>query len=340
MSRASRGAFAWVGPLCAAALAAVGACRSSDEVEPSSVAIAKVTPKSVSTTDAWALFDRSTSTGFVPGTAPIHIELDRNVELSAVKIAGSAPYRLQLSSGGQSIGFAPIDLSLPNEGWRGFGSMSSLATTSLDLTFLPTTSDTTAAVRELELWGTREDESTPLDRTAALDALVGPLVAMSPDVASAELLPDVSSTPCATFSVPVSRAPETFRRIHLVYTADGIAGPFALRRTVNGIAESGGTWLEGTRDAAAYTDELDPTALHLGTNEVRLCLPRDASRGVALSNVHLIGELDDGWHNVETVTLGDDANDVASLSDLDQTTLERRCRRDASRHRVCAPHRS
>src|SRR6476646_1816731 len=104
------------------ALSLIAACRGGDELDTVPTSLAKATPRSVSVTDAWTLFDRSTSSGFVPGTEPIHIELDHAVQVSAIKIAGAAPYRVHATANGSSIGFSTLDLSTSVEAWRTYPS--------------------------------------------------------------------------------------------------------------------------------------------------------------------------------------------------------------------------
>src|SRR5688500_4456845 len=103
--------------LFAAALAA-GSCRSDVESDALG-ALTRLNPTTVSNADAWALFDRSVSTGYTPNDRLVTVELGGSAPLAAVKVRGASPYRVEVRGrSGASIGFAPIDLSTLSPGWH------------------------------------------------------------------------------------------------------------------------------------------------------------------------------------------------------------------------------
>lgn len=310
-----------IGALSAVLL--LGACRAGDTAandEP----LSKVTPARTSSPASWALFDRSLTSTFAPNAEPLRLTLDRAAQLSAVKVFGPAPYRLRVRGAeGSSLGFATIDLSKATHGWRAYPTSSIVSTEAVEITF-EGVGDAPGTIPELELWGL-DDSGGSDSLTASPEDLASHLVAIRPDTRSAELFPELGAqagtTNCATFTFEITRSPATFRRAHLVFAADGIAAPFALTRTVNGLAERAGAWLAGDR-AETFADELDPELLHLGSNEVRLCVPRDASRGVALSDLRLVAEMDTGTRLASSIehVHADTAADAPILRDRDVKT--------------------
>lgn len=294
------------------AAAALAGCRGGNELgEPE--AIRKVSPATVSIPGAWSLFDRSISSGFVPGGEPVRVELDHVEQISAIKAFGSAGYRLRITGqDGSSLGLPAIDLSKLGAGWHTVASSSLVSTNLVELRF-ESIGDSTGKLPELELWAVddRIDGASAVDLTAGSDDLPPGTVALSGAMKSADVLP----SDCATFQIPLARAPATFSRVHLVFTAEGLFRSFSLARTINGIAGHGGEWLAGDPRTRTFVDELDPSSLQLGTNEVSLCLPGDATRGVAITNLHLVAELDQGTGLVTGAIVGAQQLDAGALVD-------------------------
>lgn len=285
-------------------LAALAACHADSATTDDPVPLVKVAPASVSSVGAWSLFDRSTSSSFVPGPDLVRVMLDHVEQVSAIKVFGSAPYHLRVSGmAGTSIGFSSIDLSSLGSGWHFFPTTSLVATNVVELQFEGT--GAAGKIPELEIWAVDDETETPrvVDVTAA--ELPENFVTLWPGTRSAELTP----SECATFDFNITRAPAALSGVHLVYTAEGVLRGFSLRRTVNGVAEQGGAWLAGDATARTVVDELDPSTLHLGANEVGLCVPNDATRGVALSNVHLVAEPDRGVDLAAAISIGERARD-------------------------------
>lgn len=96
--------------LCA--IVALAACRADDSDEPSA-SLGRLNPTTVSN-DAWTLFDRSLSSGFVPAGKPITVELARGERVMVLKVRGGSPYTLAVT------GFANVDLSTLSPGWHTF----------------------------------------------------------------------------------------------------------------------------------------------------------------------------------------------------------------------------
>jgi hypothetical protein len=141
-------------------------------------------------------------------------------------------------------------------------------------------------------------------------------ITMSARSTDAQLAP----SDCGTFEVDVGRIPSVFARAYLVYSSKGAFRPFVLRRSINGLAETGGAWVDGDGTTRTSAEEIDPSVLHLGSNEVSLCVPDDATRGVAISNVHLVGEIDAGTDLVDAMTVGAEARDGSAALDADPAT--------------------
>lgn len=98
MTLGDLGATNWrVRSWVAAAVMAMGTitgCRG-DEIDASS-AMVRTSPASLSVEGAWGLFDRSIESGFVPDETVIRAALDRQEQLSAIKVYGASPYRLRV----------------------------------------------------------------------------------------------------------------------------------------------------------------------------------------------------------------------------------------------------
>ena len=313
----------WILALCGL-VAFVAGCRPGEEAD-GPASLAKVTPTEVSIVGAWSLFDRSTSSGFVPGQGPVRVQLDHSEQITAVKVFGHAPVRIRVAGAdGSALGVPAIDLTNAGEGWHSYPTTALIGTATVELTFEVTQPGANVVVPELELWAIADGPTSVGAPTTAVDELASPFVAIAPETRSAELIPDAADDAgrCGSFAFALTRAPQTYRRVYLVYSAAGIAAPFALGRTVNGLEESGGAWLEGDATERVHADELDPTSLHLGANAVRLCAPRDATRGVAVKDVRLVVELDDGAHQVASADVTRVAREAEPARELTDHNVE------------------
>lgn len=230
-----------------------------------------------------------------------------------MKIFGASPYRLRVTGDhGASIGFESADLSKLSEGWNVLQSNSLVSTDTVELHFEALAKPD--KVPEIELWAVEDEPVGRVDLSS--NDLPSGFVALRPDESSHDVVPG----DCATFNVEVTRSPATFRRLHLAYSAEGLFRSFSLQRSINGLAEQGGHWLDGDGAKQSFVEQVDTAVLHLGRNELRMCLPADASRGVTLSNVHLVGELDRGKALITSASLGERARDAGVLLDTDNST--------------------
>lgn len=297
-------------------LAATHGCHTDEPLQGPD-RLAKVLPSTVSVPGAWSLFDRSIQSEFVPSTDPVRISLEGAARLSAVKVYGSSPYRLSVTGkDGTSIGFASIDLSKLGAGWHVLPSTALVSTSAVELRFAKTGTEE-GHVPELELWAVDDAPAVAkVDLGAAARDLPATIVRFDAKVPSATLAP----SDCASFDVDFARAPTAFRRAHLVYETKNLFRPFAITRSINGLAEQGGTWLGGDTSARTFIEEIDPSILQLGLNDVRFCSPSDASRGVTIENVRLVAEIDDGTNLGALATLATGARDGSALLDDDPAT--------------------
>ncbi|MEO8552352.1 MAG: hypothetical protein ABI678_20385, partial [Kofleriaceae bacterium] len=301
---------------CLFGLAWIAACHS--DLEPNeSTLMAKVSPSAVSVADAWSLFDRSASSGFTPDEKPIVIDLDRAESIAAVKILGPSPYRLEVRGrDGTSLGFDAIDLSTLEPGWHAFTSNVVTAANRVELHFHAL--GAARPVPEIELWSQIARLPVPSGSTDLTARELPPgLVPFAPTVAEDEIAP----ANCASFDLEVPRSPTLFRHAYLAYETRGLFRGFSLTRTVNGMAEQQGAWLADDATLRAVVDRIDPEDLHLGSNTVRLCLPDSAKGSVRISNLRIVGELDNGVNPIASVSAGERNGDA--LIDGDPTsTLE------------------
>lgn len=277
------------------------------------VSATKVSPATVSAVGAWSLFDRSVTSGFIPGSDVVRLSLDDDQQLAALKIYGASPYRLRVTGEhARSIGFAPIDLSTLSTGWNVLPSSSLSSTGIVELRFEAL--GKSDKVSEIELWAVDAEPVANVDLSS--EQLPAGFVGIRPDESSRDLTPG----DCTTFDVELTRSPATFRKLHLAYVAEGLFRTFSVQRSINGLAEQGGFWRDGNASKRAFVEQVDPNAIHLGRNEIRMCLPADASRGVALSNLHFVAELDRGKDFVASASIGENARDAHALLDRDAAT--------------------
>lgn len=254
------------------ALLVFASCHDNVHDEDRPGRLVRLSPTGVSTNDAWKLFDRSLSSGFVPTRDAVHVELARDTRVLAVKVRGGVPYSM-------TLGGATTDLSKLGDGWHAIAARSSNA---VDVSFEPRGAPS-APVPELELWG----------------------IAGHDDVASAvarEATQSLAPGSCATFHVELTRHPASFSRTYLVYEANLIVRPFALQRSVNGERAVGGAWMRGAASSHELRDEFDPEQLQRGENTIRLCSPAAATDTVSVSKLRIVGELDTGTYVIENAS--------------------------------------
>jgi RHS repeat-associated protein len=253
------------------------------------------------------------TSGFTPGVAPMEVTLDHAERISAIKVYGPAPYRLDVRGhAGASLGFETMDLSTLAPGWHAFASNALVSTSVAELHF--DTVGTPGAIPELELWAVTDGAPPKLDIGAP--ELANGLVGFEATSKSEDILPGN----CASFQVAMARSPSQLRRAHLVYGAQGLFRPWAIMRSINGLAEPGGAWVAGDSSLQTIVDEIDPSELHVGDNEVSLCLPNMATRPVAITNLRLVGELDRGVRLATAVSIGTDLRDASDLLEIDPAT--------------------
>ena len=290
------------------------ACRTGFESEEPE-ALARITPSSMSSAGAWALTDRSVESGFIPGNEPVRVMLDQAEPIAAIKVFGAAPYRLRITGrDGSALGFGTVDLSKQAAGWHLFASSTASATDVVELHFAPLGKPTKAP--EIELWTFAKEAAGANQLDLSADELPDGFVEVLPSTRSQDLTPG----DCATFDIPLTRVSSVFEKAYLVFEAEGLFRSFSLQRSINGLAEYGGTWLAGDPSRRVFTDEIDPAVLQLGANELRLCLPSDATRGVAVSKVRIVGDLDRGIDLATAAALGSNAKPAGALIDGDPQT--------------------
>ncbi len=167
-------------------------CRAGESYE-EAASLSKVVPRTVSLPAAWGLFDRSTSSGFVPSETPIELRLDHAAGISAFKLFGQAPYRLVVHGGGaDGAVVASVDLTHLGTGWHSIETETLVTTDHVTLAFTQI-GPTTAPIPELEIWEIADD-ATVGTGVAANDAWTF----------SADTEGDViAAGNCATFAVTI-----------------------------------------------------------------------------------------------------------------------------------------
>jgi RHS repeat-associated protein len=295
-------------------MVAVSGCKPDfDVVE--RVPIVETSPATLSNAEAWALFDRSMAVGYIPTADAIRAALDRPEEIAAIKVFGSAPYRLQVTgSDAAAIGFDEIDLMNVGPGWHTFPSNALATTNAVELRF--TSVGVPTKIPELEIWTSTDSTSFVAGADPSAPQLPAGYMKIDAEIASATL----AESQCANFAFEIARSPGALRRAYLVYDAIGAVRPFELQRSINGLGQQGGVWMQAATSSQTLVDRFDPALLQLGTNAVRLCSPSDATNDVALSNLRLVGELDRGTSETSTIAIGDAARDGSALLDGNPST--------------------
>lgn len=292
---------------------AAGACRS--DIEPDQVGtLTRVSPTNVSTLDAWALFDRSVTIGYTPDERVVGVELGRNEQIAAIKVRGASPYSIEVRArGGSSIGFDTVDLSALPAGWHTVVAKNVASTSYVELRFHAR--GAAVPIPELELWAIDAERREP----QPVADLAGEGVASASATESSQL---IDPGACRTFRVELTRSPTLFRRSYLTYEATGLFRPFAMERSINGGAPTGGSWNDTRADVSqAFVEEIATTDLVRGNNAVRLCLPVPATHAVTIDALRIVGELDRGHRLATKATINDHVDAAAAVDGRAETTV-------------------
>ncbi|HEY4176751.1 MAG TPA: SpvB/TcaC N-terminal domain-containing protein [Kofleriaceae bacterium] len=284
---------------------ASSSCRIGD-VDDNVPTLERLVPIAVSSPEAWALFDRSLSTGFDHPSKSVVAMFEGTRELAAFKVKGASPYRLQLfGPGHQPLSAESVDVSSLSSGWHTFPLSDVSTLPFVELEFTPNGDGGT--VPEIELWGL-SDSDQPNAGLVTSVALTS----------SAEIEP----AHCTSFQVALTYPPEQFRTARLEYTVVGALRGFALDRTINGVAAQGGAWVGGDDTPHIVSELIDPAVLAKSKNEVAFCVPAEAERNVVVKGVELVAELDRGTHLVSRASAGEHEFDLTKWKDSDAATSD------------------
>lgn len=292
---------------------AAGSCRS--DIEPDQVGtLTRVSPTNVSTLDAWALFDRSVTIGYTPDERVVGVEFGRNEQIAAIKVRGASPYSIEVRArGGSSIGFDTVDLSALPAGWHTVVAKNVASTSYVELRFHARAA--AVQIPELELWAIDAERREP----QPVADLAGDGGASASATEPSQL---IDPGACTTFRVELTRSPTLFRRSYLTYEATGLFRPFAMERSINGGAPTGGSWIDTRADVSqAFVEEIATTDLVRGNNAVRLCLPVPATHPVTIDALRIVGELDRGHRLAAKATINDHVDAAAAVDGRAETTV-------------------
>lgn len=254
------------------------------------------------------------SSAFAPGSQPLVVTFERPESLVAFKVRGPAPYRLEVvGEEGGALGFEPVDLSSLSVGWHAFASGAPAVAKRVELRFERI--GAVGEIPELELWSDAATRRAASADLGASELPAGHLAYESP-TKQAEVAPGT----CVSFPVTLSRPPSQLRRAHLVYEARGLLRAFEIRRSLNGGMPHGGGWIGADGEVRTFVEEIDPAALSQGANDVRFCLPANASLPATLSKLRIVGELDGGAGLVVGAVIGSDRRVGRALFDGDPAT--------------------
>jgi hypothetical protein len=218
-----------------------------------------------------------------------------------------------VGEGGDALGFEPVDLSSLSAGWHAFASGAPAVAKRVELRFEGIGGG--GEIPGLELWSDAAPQRAARADLGASDLPEGYLAYESP-TKQAEAAPGT----CVSFPVALPRPPSQPRRTHLVYEARGLLRAFEIRRSLNGRMPYGGSWIGTDGEARTFVEEIDPAALSHGANDVRFCLPANASLPVTISKLRIVGELDRGAGLATDAVIGPDRRDGRALFDGDPAT--------------------
>lgn len=147
--------------------------------------------------------------------------------------------------------------------------------------------------RSLELWGLRPRVEVDRERSRTVAESVystppaGSVVARGAPAQAHLAAPDLGAGRDATFSLTLDRPGETFARAFLAYSVEGADRFVALARQINGGTFRGGAG--GPRLApGTQIEEINPSWLRQGRNEIRIRPPRDLPQGVTVRDVRVV----------------------------------------------------
>ncbi len=219
----------------------------------------------------------------IGGPLRLRAHFDAEIAPSQLKVFGAHKLRIEV---------AGEVLTADADGWQKLAIDPGVRRAEVEVVLTP--EDSTAALGELELWGTGRP-AAPRHPELIVDAAAEQfenLVRVSPasDAAKLEVGNDAR---CASFSFPFTRAPGLVRRAYLTYRGPSLKSPVVLRRSLNGWPASGGFWMERVRPRAGSS-----------TSSIRASSPRrtssrsvyrtKATADVQLDSVAIVAELDDG----------------------------------------------
>ncbi|MEW5850967.1 MAG: hypothetical protein AB2A00_19425 [Myxococcota bacterium] len=251
-------------------------------------------------TPANELNDRDTRTGAtISQGAVLNIELPHSRDVRVVKVhaTGNAVARvvLQDSQGGVVEELEPAPLG---EGaWSRVGLVErENRTASLRLELDPGSAGATVTEVDVFVVGTPVTWINQERLPGAIQEGDPTALVVRADPDHAELVPggsgdqDDAPATCATlnFTVPVN--PRSLQRVVLTYEARGLAGPFSLVRSINGLGRAGGLVLPATSDTLPYSERIPPELLVAGANALELCGPPVGTYRVRIQSARIVLE--------------------------------------------------
>jgi RHS repeat-associated protein len=241
--------------------------------------------------DPWALFYGRASTGLTQSTSgavPIVVTLPGAAELGAVTVLGPAHGRLTIQNGDSTelrplVGWEAIDLNLREGQWKRVPTTASEQRAQRLVTTWQ--SDGATGPSEIGFWGVDVPSRDAMDAELADRILAGPAAGTVTEKATPEEghvsrvelgsgAPQGRSSD-AVFSAPLAVDPRSLSRAFLVYELTGLGHWTEAIRRINGLEAQGGALPPGDRpnDGGLQVEEIAPSWLRLGINEVRFLAP-------------------------------------------------------------------
>lgn len=285
-------------------LTAAGCGRSSDSLDPT-IALMKAQPSSlqsarVEQAELWKLVDRSTATSWAlageSAEPSLRVHFDDPIQLVAIKFYSEyATPPVLLNEVGQNLSVVAVESNNTGPQWHKLLLKNQDALSNLTLRF----EDVAIAesVRELEFWTIADAPPVDLNATSALAIAFGTQTSPVADLALAENSElrlvgtsesNTRNPTCISTTVTLGRDTAQYRRAYLAFQASDLFRDFVVARTINGRASYGGHWLSGETAGDRFAQEIDPSVLREGLNELRFCLPAGSSTSVTLRDLRLV----------------------------------------------------
>ena len=276
------------------------------------------------------ILDKDTTSSYTAfGTSTVTVSFAAQSTVQALRVYGSAPYKVQLraranaQSPYQAVpGLGAIDLSaLPGGAWNTLSLPASAAASDIQLVLTPQASGG-SGLAEIEFWGAGSHVNmaglgaSGFAQTLGGQAIQAQASGVQPGQVATVGDPAAGGTG-ASFTMQVPLAQSQIARAWLVYELNGAAHWSEAARAINGGAVEGGNARQAASSFTLQAEPISPASLAAGRNTVAFSnsggLPAYQVR-----NVRLVIEPWDGWN--WAASAASNQGNASNVLDGDATT--------------------